>query len=167
MANLDKGALQPEHEPQHKVDPQQESFVRDMVLSENGFQPPAVRVFVGYLGLSPRGIEKTDGSEGDAGMPGKWVRLYRTLDFVDFIEVEWKNVLYHKKSTAALLPIEGTILWVSINATIWSSQVRSGSMTAGDFLQGPVTQTALPSAGQNLPGGPVALVDTPSWGNPC
>ena len=167
MAHLNRDALQPEHQAQNKLEPQQETFVRDMVLPENGFQPPAVRVFVGYLGLSPRDITQSDGSGGIAGMPGEWVRLYRTLDFVDFIEVKWENVLYHKKSTAALLPIEGTILWVRSDATIWYSQAQSGSMTASDFLHGPIAQATLPSAGQNLAGGPAPLVDTPSWGHPC
>jgi len=167
MVYVKSADLVAQHQPRPKLDPEQESFVKDMVLPENGFQPPAVRVFVGYLGLSPRGLANTGAKSGSAGLPGKWVRLYRTLDFVDFIEVEWEHVIYHKKSTAAVLPIEGTILWVRNDATIWHSLSRAQSVTASDFLRGPIADQQLATAQQNLASGQVAIVDTPSWGSPC
>ncbi|CAN5520459.1 hypothetical protein BH23CHL2_BH23CHL2_28440 [soil metagenome] len=171
MAHINRDRLAAQHQPREKLDPEQESFVRDMVLPECCFQPPAVRVFVGYLGLSPRGLPCSsgngNGSQDVAGMPGEWVRLYRTLDFTDFIEVKWEDVVYLKKSTAALLPIEGTILWVQNDATVWHAQVNSRSATASDFMRGPIAEQQLSTVQQTLSGGAATLVDTPSWGGPC
>jgi hypothetical protein len=166
MCSVNVDDLIPQHQPKGAPEPQQESFVRDMVDPECCFQPPAVRVFVGYLGLSPRELDP--GNAGaNAGLPGKWVRLYSTLDFTDFIEVKWEDVVYHKKSTAAALPIEGTILWVRSDAKIWHTRVNSRSVIAGEFLRGSITDQQLSIAQPVLAGGPTSLIDTPSWGGPC
>ena len=97
----------------------------------------------------------------------RWLRLYFTLDFKEYVDVREADIVYNESTSSALLQRQASILWVRSDAEIWYVRTHSQPVQASDFLRGSLTQGQQPVVRPVLARDIGIQDDPPSWSGPC